>query len=232
MKKLLTLAAAILLAAPFMAQTAAQTPAQGGRQSDPDKNVKGSGTLPPEWKARLDQPGAKLDTVSFENTGTGFHITTGPAGIYYTPRVTGGKYKTQATFIQVKPSAHPEAYGLFIGGSGLEGDDQKYTYFLIRQDGKFLIKRRAGAEMPTVMPWTDNPAINKADATGKMTNALTVDVGQDKVRFLINNTEVASQPLAQVDTKGVTGLRINHNLDVIVEALMLTADAAAGTPKH
>lgn len=209
----------------------AQPPGQAGKPNDPDKVVKGSGTLPPDWKARLDQPTAKMDGVAFENTGTGFHITTGPAGIYYTPQAPTGHYKMQATFTQIKPSAHPEAYGLFIGGSDLQGDNQKYTYFVIRQDGKFLIKRRAGAETPTVLNWTDSPAIKKADASGKMTNALTVEVGQDKVRFLVNNTEVASQPVGQLDTKGLAGLRINHNLDVMVEALMVSADAGAIGPK-
>src|SRR5437773_10498555 len=124
MRKLLTLAAAILLAAPLVAQT----PAQGGKQTDPDKAVKGGGKLPPEWKARFDQPGMKMDAVGFENTGPGLHITTGPAAIYYPPQEQSGKYRTQATFIQVKPSAHPEAYGLFIGGSDLQAATQKYTY--------------------------------------------------------------------------------------------------------
>jgi hypothetical protein len=232
MRKLLILAAATLIAAPLVAQTPPKIPAQGGKQTDPDKAVKGGGKLPPEWKARFDQAGTKMDAVGFENTGTGLHITTGPAAIYYPPQAQSGKYRTQATFIQVKPSAHPEAYGLFIGGSNLQAETQKYTYFVINQTGKFLIKRRAGAETPTVMNWTDSPAIHKADASGKMTNALSIDVGQDTVRFLINNTEVAARPIAELDTKGQAGIRINHNLDVIVEALMMSADVAMTRPKN
>jgi hypothetical protein len=209
----------------------AQTPPTAGQQHDPDKMAAGGGKLPPEWKARLDSPDAKLDGVKFENTGIGFHITSGPAGIYYSPQAPTGKFQTQATFTQLKPSSHPEAYGLFIGGTDLQGANPKYTYFIIRQDGKFMIKRRAGAQTPAVVDWTDSPAIKKADAAGKMSNALTIDVGQDNVRFLINNTEVSTQPIAQVDTKGSTGLRINHNLDVQVEGLMMSGDAATGRPK-
>ena len=67
------------------------------------------------------------------------------------------------------------------------------------------------------MSWTENAAIKKADASGKMTNALAVEVGTDKVRFLVNGTEVAAQPKTQVETSGIAGLRINHNLNVQVE---------------
>jgi hypothetical protein len=236
MSKLFAIAAIAALTASVVAaraQTGArpQRPAPPAtKPADPDKTVKGGGKLPPEWKARFDQPTGTMASVGFENTGIGFHITTGPAGIYYTGRAPVGSYKTQATFTQNKPSTHPEAYGLFIGGTDLDGANQKYTYFLIRQDGKYLIKRRAGSEMPTVVDWTDHPAIRKADASGKMSNALTIDVGKDTVRFLINNTEVSTQPVSQVDTKGLAGIRINHNLDVNVEALMLSADAATIRP--
>src|SRR5947199_257348 len=82
------------------------------------------------------------------------------------------------------------------------------------QDGKFLIKKREGAATPNVMTWTEHAAIKKADASGKMTNALSIEVSADKVRFLVNGTEVASQPKTQIDPNGVAGLRINHNLNV------------------
>lgn len=187
--------------------------ARGSMQHDPDKTVQG-GKLPAGWQARLDNAGA----VKFEPMGGGFHVASGPAGIYYKPeQKVSGTYETHVTFTQLEPAAHPEAYGLFVGGSDLQGDNQKYTYFLIRQDGKFLVKKRDGAATPNVMSWTENAAIKKADASGKMTNALSVEVGADKVRFLVNGTEVASQPKSQIDTNGVAGLRINHNLNVQIE---------------
>ena len=82
--------------------------------------------------------------------GGGVHFMTGPAGIYYKPadKATGA-YETHATFTQMEPAAHPEAYGLFIGGANLDAAGQKYTYFIVRQDGKYMIKRRAGADTPT-----------------------------------------------------------------------------------
>jgi hypothetical protein len=207
MHKLFVVGLAALLTAPLVAQ----------HQSDPDKNVGGGGSLPAGWKARIDGS-APLAGVKMMPMGGGIHFMTGPAGIYYKPAdKAAGAYTASATFTQMEPAAHPEAYGIIIGGSALEGAAQKYTYFVIRQDGKYLIKRRAGAETPTITDWTDNAAIKKADASGKMTNALSIDVGKDKVRFLVNGTEVTSAEPAKVDTDGIAGLRINHNLNVHVE---------------
>jgi hypothetical protein len=207
MKAVFVLGLAALLAAPLLAQ----------HQSDPDKKVAGGGTLPTGWKARLDDA-APIAGVKVMPMGGGLHFMTGPAGIYYRPSdKASGAYEARATFTQMAPAAHPEAYGIIIGGSGLEGAAQKYTYFLIRQDGKYLIKRRAGAETPTIADWTDSPSVRKADTSGKMSNTLAVDVGRDKVRFLVNGEEVTSTDTAKVDTDGVAGLRINHNLNVHVE---------------
>ena len=177
----------------------------------------GGGTLPSGWKGRVDGT-ATLAGVKMMPMGGGVHFMTGPAGIYYKPAdKASGTYEARATFTQMEPAAHPEAYGLIIGGSDLEGAGQKYTYFLIRQDGKFMIKRRAGASTPTIADWTDNAAVKKADSSGKMSNTLAIDVGRDKVRFLVNGTEVSTADAAQVDTAGIAGLRINHNLNVHVE---------------
>ena len=43
------------------------------------------------------------------------------------------------------------------------------------------------------------------------------NVGKEKVRFLVNGTEVASQSSADLDTNGIAGLRVNHNLNVNIE---------------
>lgn len=208
----------VTLVALGVAVVLARAPASHGAQHDPDKKVAGGGTLPSGWKGRLDGAAVSMAGVKMMPMGGGVHFTTGPAGIYYKPADKAtGTYDAHATFTQMEPAAHPEAYGLFIGGSDLEGAGQKYTYFLVRQDGKFMIKRRAGAATPTVADWTDNAAIKKADASGKMANTLAIDVGKDKVRFLVNGTEVSAADAAQVDTAGIAGLRINHNLNVRVE---------------
>ena len=184
---------------------------------DPDKMQKG-GTLPAGWSTRQDSGKTTADGVDVAPMGAGLHFKSGPAGIYYKSTDTkSGSYTVTATFRQEEPAAHPEAYGLIIGGSDLAGAGQKYTYFLIRQDGKYLVKKRNGAETPTVVNWTDSPAVKKADASGKMTNELSVKVAADKTSFLVNGTEVGSWPTSSVDATGIAGLRVNHNLNVHVE---------------
>jgi hypothetical protein len=191
--------------------------AQGQRNSDPDRMMQGGG-LPGGWLVRLDSGATKPDGVNVMAMGGGLHFRTGPAGIYYRQADTkSGTYEVHATFNQIEPSAHPEAYGLFIGGSNLSAANQKYTYFLVRQDGMFLIKKRDGAQTPNVVDWTANAAVKKTDASTKGANTLSIAVAPDKVRFLVNGTEVSSVPASQVDTSGIAGLRINHNLNVHVE---------------
>ena len=56
-----------------------------------------------------------------------------------------------------------------------------------------------------------------------MSNTLAVEVGKDKVRFLVNGTEVTSVDAAKVDTEGIPGLRVNHNLNLHVEGFSVKA---------
>jgi hypothetical protein len=189
-------------------------------QHDPDKAIKGTGKMPAGWQARLDDPSTKLEAVIVKEEKNALTFTTGPAGIYYRPdkKVTGN-YEVAATFSQLKPSAHPEAYGLFIGGMDLDKETQRYTYFLIRQDGKYLIKSRDGATTKPIVDWTPAAPMKDANVAKqgfKDSNELAIRVQGDKVSFLIGGTEVHALPRAQVTTDGIAGVRINHNLEVQV----------------
>ena len=185
--------------------------------ADVDKMM-GAGSLPAGWSVRLDSGGTKPDGVSVVPMGGGLHFKSGPAGIYYrTTDTKSGSYEVHASFNQVEPSAHPEAYGLIIGGADLAGVGQKYTYFLVRQDGMFMISRRNGAKVSPIVAWTGNAAVKKTDASTKGTNLLAIVVAADRTRFLVNGTEVGSQPTSAVDGSGIVGLRINHNLNVHVD---------------
>jgi len=188
-------------------------------QHDPDTSVKG-GKLPAGWQARLDNGATTIEGVALAEDKGALTFTTGPAGIYYKPSMKGsGNYQVSGTFSQLKPSAHPEAYGLFIGGTDLDKPTQRYTYFLVRQDGKFLIKSRDGSNTKPVVDWTLAAPMKDADPAKqgfKTSNELAVRVQADTVSFLIGGKEVKSLPRAQVTTDGVAGIRVNHNLNVQV----------------
>jgi hypothetical protein len=190
-------------------------------QADPDKPVAGGGgSLPAGWAMRVDGTG-DAKNVKVASMGKGIHVTLGPAIILYRASTAGnGPFHTLATFTQTKPSAHAEGYGLLFGGKDLEGEGESYTYFLIRQDGSYLVKRREGGKTSDITKgWTPSPAVKKPDAKGSATNLLEVDNKLDpsKVTFKINGKDVYSTDAKAVATDGIVGLRINHNLDVHVE---------------
>ncbi|HUR32212.1 MAG TPA: hypothetical protein VM032_00340 [Vicinamibacterales bacterium] len=185
--------------------------------ADTDK-MQAGGSVPAGWSVRLDSGATKPDGVTATPMGGGIHFKTGPAGIFYRAADTkSGSYEVHASFNQVEPAAHPEAYGLFVGGSNLAAATQKYTYFLVRQDGQFMISRRDGAKVNAVVPWTAHASVKKTDASTKGTNMLSIVVAPDRTRFLVNGTEVSAQPTSGIDASGIAGLRVNHNLNVHVD---------------
>lgn len=204
-----TLALAALAVAPSLAAQA----------NDPDRQVQGSGALPAGWNARADRD-RPMTALKFEKMGAGLHFTTGPAVIAWrdADAVTGAVH-AEATFTQTKAPEHAEAYGMFIGGKDLKGAATAYVYFIVRGDGKFLVKKMAGTAATNVSTgWTEHAAIVKQDAAGKQTNKLEVSVARDgKVSWKVNGQEVYAMTLAPADAAGVVGLRVNHNLDVHVD---------------
>ena len=169
------------------------------------------------WEARLDRDGDISGVLNFRTMGEGVHATTGGRGaaIFWRPGDTqSGDYTISATFTQTQPSSHPNAYGLFFGGADLSGPNQQYGYFVIREDGQYLLRKRMGSETPDVVQWTRHDAIQTLDGDGRSTNSLSVEVGATQIRFLVNGTEVSSQPRSTFDTDGIVGLRVNHQLDV------------------
>jgi hypothetical protein len=166
----------------------------------------------------------KLEDVRVLRDGDHLHVTSGPPGIYYEPSVTAaGEYAVRATFTQLAKGEHREGYGPFIGGAELDGAGQRYLYFLVRQDGRFLIKERAGANTRGIVDWTEHRAVKTFGADGRMSNELAIVVDSKTVIFLVNGTEVARKPRIQLPADGIVGLRVNHQLDVLVENMTITA---------
>lgn len=180
---------------------------------------------PAGWQVRIDrsQNASDPDNVpdlKVMTMGKGFHVTGGPAGVFWNPanRATGN-YTVKATFNLMKPSDHTNYYGLVVGGQALEGAAQKYIYFLVAQDGTYLIKVRNGEKVENVQGDTPHAAIRKPGADGKSTNNLEVRVGSN-VQYVVNGTVVHTTPKSGLTagTDGFAGVRINHVLDVAVDA--------------
>jgi hypothetical protein len=152
-------------------------------------------------------------------TGDGFELALGPAVILWRPADrAAGAFHTLATFVQNKAPRHPEGYGLFVGGQGLDGSGQQYTYFLVRGDGTYLVKRRDGDRTSEIKGWTAHPAVHKANAAGVASNLLEIDAKRDpsRVAFKVNGQEVYAADARTLNPKGIVGIRVNHNLDVTV----------------
>ncbi|HVZ78591.1 MAG TPA: hypothetical protein VG818_11475 [Gemmatimonadaceae bacterium] len=206
-------AALVALAMPLASQASAQ-----GMEKDPTNKVQG-GQVPAGWHIRLDDKDMKRFTTNdtkFVAMEGGYHVTSGPAAIYYNPaNSASGNYTVTGSFTQVKAPMHPEAYGIFVGGSNLETPNQNYLYFLVRGTGEYLINHRAGADVHKIVNWTASDAIVKQNDKGVATNTLSIEAQKDSVRFMVNGKLVKVLPRAAVmSSEGIAGIRVNHNLDV------------------
>ncbi len=185
---------------------------------------------PGDWVVRTDKAmedvviGAdkEMADIWFVNMTPGWRITTGPAAILYHPGTQGsGTYRLEATINLFDPGDRQEAFGVFFGGSNLDGDEIQYDYFLLRNSGEFLVKNRTGAETSVILEWTANEHVVTfgPDSEGAVQNILAVEVGAEDVGFFVNGNRVALLERSAFQVDGVAGLRINHALNVHVESL-------------
>ena len=175
---------------------------------------------PAGWAVRYDRANAVDSTLAFTAMDPGWHITTGPSGILWdSTRTASGEFAVTSEMF-LFPGQRPEGFGVFVGGRDLAGAGQQYTYFLLRRNGMFTIKRRDGAAATDVVPWTAHPAIEThTKPEGTVKYVLGVVAGADSVRFTVNGAEVAALPRDAVAPDGVVGLRVNHALNLHVTSL-------------
>ncbi len=181
---------------------------------------------PKGWMVRADRSTSATDpdgagTIKFMAMGATLHAVNPQAAVYWNPANTGtGTYTVKGTFTLMKPSGHTNYYGLVFGGHDLDGPKQTYIYFLVAQDGTWLIKHRAGdAAVHDVAPKAANEAVKKPDASGKSVNALEVRVKADAIDYVVNGVVVHSTPKTGMTamTDGIAGIRVNHLLEVQID---------------
>ena len=193
---------------------------------------------PAGWQVRADRSTSATDPdgagdIKFTTIPGGFRANNPTAAIYWNPKnMAKGSYTLRGTFKLLEPSGHTNFYGLFVGGRALEGTDQNYLYFVVAQDGSFLIRKRAGDRMPDPnapargrggrgpqaitenVARATNPAVRQPGADGTSVNTLEIRVAGDTLNFAVNGTVVHTMPKGDLVTDGIYGIRVNHLLNV------------------
>jgi len=201
-------ALALLIAVPLVAQT----PAGLRLRLDQSTNAEDPDDVP---------------NVTVTTSGDGFEVRTGPAVTAWDSDNTAmGSYTLKGNFTLLEPSGHVNYYGLIYGGADLEGSGQNYLYFLVGQDGSYLVKHRSGDETThDIQGRTPHSAVVAMDANGRSVNGLEVRVGADGTDFVVNGVVVYSAAKTGMAgrTDGIWGVRVNHRLPaILVEGLGVT----------
>lgn len=183
-------------------------------------------TLPPGWERRLDDSEADAIEVRLVRDADGVLVDNGPNAILWqTSRISTGRYRLSVEVEHLHSKhGHHHGAGLFFGGSDLDRDSQRYSYFLVRSDGKFLAKRRDASETVVLSEsWTEHAAIARQNVdTGIARNVLTIEVGDGDTMFLVNGSEVFRTTNESLHTSGLFGLRIVHDQTVRFGGLQST----------
>ncbi|HEX7091940.1 MAG TPA: hypothetical protein VF192_17620 [Longimicrobiales bacterium] len=208
-------------------------------QDDPARTVASGGIFVDGWQGKIDareaRRGATLENARLAKEGDALHVTTGPAVAYWHPdNVASGNYTVKATFREPKYMAlnnHPHPYGVFIAGSGLGTDQQKYLYCAAYGNGRFIV-RGFGPEPFQVngRRGEEHPAVNKAAGPGEpVTQEIALSVKGDRIECAINGTVVGSYDKSAVlgegklpSTDGIYGIRFAHNTEAYVTGLSVT----------
>jgi hypothetical protein len=197
-----------------------------------------SAQTPAGWQVRADRSTNATDPdgagdIKFTTIPGGFRATNPTAAIYWNPANTAkGTFTLRGTFKLLEPSGHTNFYGLIVGGRALEGSEQSYLYFVVAQDGSFLIRKRAGDRMPDPnaparggrgrgpqaitedVARSKHAAVRQPGADGTSANTLEIRVTGDTLNFVVNGTVVHTMPKGDVVTDGIYGIRVNHLLNV------------------
>ena len=213
MRGVIARATAVVLALLAVASCSPEAPPETAAEARPDPG--------PSYTIRLDSESSSRADFQVVEDDDGMRVQTGPAGIAYREgdAILTGDMHVQATFLQFDaPIGYREAYGIFVGGIDLEGEDPEYTYLLVRPTGDFMVKRRIGAITETFVDWTPHPGVHSVQAEGDQPlNRLSIDVFGGQVHFSVNGDVVHREAAGRVRPYGIAGVRVNHRLDVRVD---------------
>ena len=170
----------------------------------------------------MDEADTSADPQRFTQSESNLEVGPGPnATLWHPGEEVRGTYRLSADITHLDSGEHPHGAGLVFGGSNIDSEDQVYTYFLVRCDGDFLIRKREGEVTDEVLPWTPHLAVATEDDQGITHNRLTVEVTGKETRFLVNDKQVHVAPSAELYTDGRYGVRLVHDIHVRFGKLLL-----------
>ncbi len=229
----------LYVAASAAAVIALLAPANAAWAQDESRTVAGGGIFVEGWQGRIDareaQRGGTLEGARLAKDGDALHVRTGPAVAYWHPdNRASGSYTVKATFREPEYMAlnnHPHPYGVFIAGSDMGTDQQKYLYCAAYGNGRFIVRGFGPAPFQVNgRRGEEHAAVNKAAGPGEaVTQEIALSVKGDKIECAINGTVVGSYDKAAVlgegklsSTDGIYGIRFAHNTEATVTGLTVT----------
>ncbi len=194
---------------------------------------------PTHWRWITDAP-AQLVTGQdvpdsawrFVTMAPGWHVTTGPGAILYDPTIRGqGRFGIAAEVFLFPDSKNGE-FGLFFGGTELDGSQRRYSAFVLRRDGLAAVYVQDGATRRSVVPWTASDAVQPHPGTGTLKHVLGIDVEPREVTFRVNGEAVASVPRGSVPVEGAIGFRAGADVNLHWSTLDVTFRLAEPRPQR
>jgi hypothetical protein len=186
---------------------------------------------PASWRVRPDTPGPD-SAVAYVTMPPGWHITTGPAALLYDPaNAATGRFAVEAE-IFLFPGQSQEGYGLFLGGTDLEGGSPSWIAFLVRRDGGARIEQRTARQTTPLVEAVGGNAVKPHPGEGTAKNVLRVSVEPDSIRFEANGSRIATLPRGELPLDGIFGFRIGAGNNMHVSQLdVIRRLAPAPVPK-
>lgn len=183
---------------------------------------------PPGWTWRTDIPASpqkggtgNLSDAVFEFTpmAPGWHITMGPGGTLFDPAARAeGRFVIEGELILFPGSTNQE-YGVFVGGSALDGPGARWFAFVVREDGGAAVLRHDGGRTTELLPWGAHAAVKPRERNATVKNIVTVRAEPDSVRFLVNGERIGAWARAEIPVDGTFGFRIGRGVNLHITNL-------------
>lgn len=168
---------------------------------------------PAGWRLLLD--GATRDTVHYVQMPPGWHITTGPGALLFDPAYQASERFAVEAEIFLFPGTSESGYGIFVGGTGLDGPSASYLAYVARRDGHVRLERVSAGGRQALVDWKRAEAIKPSQEMQEpVRNVLRISVERDSLVLEANGSRVTAIPRADLPVDGVFGFRAGPDVNL------------------